>query len=119
MTDAPSRIARFGHGKQNGVLTSYIFMCPGCLWPHDVYLKAAGLSVKWDTIYDADKDSLIATPSLLIWHGEKDGQKLRTCHSYIKGTHIEFLADCTNHALRGLVEIPVYDWSKYGGLDDD
>ncbi len=117
MPDAPNKIARFGLHRYEGKVVAYIFKCPGCGHPHQIYTADSQCSVKWDTQYDANKDSLIVSPSLLVWHGEKEGRKLEVCHSFIKGTQIEFLSDCSNHALHGLVDIPLYDWGTYGGLD--
>ena len=115
MTDDAPKLARFGVQRFNGKIIGYVFQCPGCGHTHQIDTHASEYKVKWDT--SGDENSLVVHPSLLVWHGEKDGKREGVCHSFIRGTHIEFLNDCTAHALRGLVEIPLYDWSNYGGLD--
>lgn len=111
------KLTRFGVSRYQGRVVAYVFMCPGCQHIHQIFTNDSKSNVKWDT--KGDENSLVVSPSLLVWSGEENGRKLGVCHSFIKGTHIEFLGDCSAHNLRGLVEIPVRDWSNYGGLDND
>ena len=116
MTENAPKLTRFGVMRRNGKIVGYVFRCPGCGHTHWIDTRDSDSPIRWET--SGDENSLNVSPSLLVWKGEKDGKKLGVCHSFIRGTHIEFLNDCTAHALRGLVEIPLYDWSNYGGLND-
>jgi len=71
--------------------------CPGCKIQHRIMpSKISGTGARW-TIEKINP--LTISPSVLVtWQRGED--PVNTCHSFIKGGNIQFLADCT-HNLNG------------------
>lgn len=82
---------------------NYSFMCPGCHSEHFIWTGRPGYTGPvWSFNFDVDRPTF--NPSLLVRVPE--GDKMNTCHSFIRDGRIQFLDDCT-HSLKGqTVDLP-------------
>lgn len=97
----------------------YGFWCPGCECMHYIATDG-GPSPVWQ--FDDNLDAPTFTPSLRIFipamepHGEYPARPEQTlCHLYVKEGQIEYLADSSDHELRGFVPMTDLDTIKNYG----
>ena len=95
--------------ESKGKLIGYTFHCPGCKMEHVVHTETVNrLNARWT--YNQRPQEPTFHPSVKVtWSDPETGKVMRTCHSFVQGGKIRFLADCS-HALAGKeVPLPNYD----------
>lgn len=96
--------------------TGYGFWCPGCEHMHYIPTDG-GPSPVWG--FDGSLDAPTFTPSLRIFihaieaRGPYPARPEQTlCHLFVRAGQIDFLADSSGHALRGIVPMIALDTIK-------
>ena len=95
---------------------SFLFMCPGCGYAHQVWVKSNPLRNNgnhpvWGWNGSMEKPTF--TPSLLC-NGSMKSEEVREgyqrCHSFITDGKIHFLCDCSHELVNKTVEMK--DWEE-------
>ncbi|MEO0824925.1 MAG: DUF6527 family protein [Cyanobacteria bacterium J06639_14] len=87
--------------QDNGNSVGYLFECPGCKMPHEVYVKphTNDLGASWTFNGDLEKPTF--SPSIRVNYTYPDPSKSgMLCHSFVVDGEIRFLSDST-HSLKG------------------
>lgn len=114
------------NARLRNMAKGFMFFCPGCKEPHQVWTSGDG--PKWG--YNGNPDAPTFTPSILIRSGhyaahfdpakdtcwcsyykdhpdeEDDGFTCGVCHSFVTDGNIQFLGDCTHALANQTVPIP-------------
>lgn len=84
----------------DGVL---MFWCPGCDGAHGVETQySKDLGWEWNDSYEAPT----ITPSIVIGHQDRDGNRVVECHSWVRDGRIEFLSDSAHKLAGQTVDLP-------------
>lgn len=93
---------------QDSVVIGYAHWCPGCRHIH-IFYTDPGRVHHWT--FDGNMEKPTFSPSMRFFSPVVDGQpkEVTHCHYWLREGEIEFLADSSDHQLRGkhpLVDIP-------------
>lgn len=96
-----------GATDQTGLLTTYLFWCPGCKCPHPYRVARSGTEGPEYPVwgFNGDREKPTFTPSLLV-NANSPGHT--RCHLFLTDGMIHFCGDC-DHELKGQV-VPCPDW---------